>query len=109
MRVSQRGRAILRQLSTDRCMGCEGPHRASADIPPGRLFCSHPAVVDWRYLLGYATASKINHAAVIIDPQGTVIEASPSLFRQDQAFRVSSISHYQEVRKALLDWVRRGA
>jgi len=45
-------------------------------------------------LLGYATASKINHAAVIIDPDGTVIEANPSFLTNGQTFRVSSVQHY---------------
>jgi hypothetical protein len=47
-------------------------------------------------LLGFASASKINHAAVIVDSQGTLIEASPSLVRHEQTFRVSNIRRYLE-------------
>jgi hypothetical protein len=45
-------------------------------------------------LLSLATGSKINHAAIIIDPQGALVEANPSLFRLRQPFRLSSVSYY---------------
>ena len=45
-------------------------------------------------LLGYATLSNVNHAAVIVDPQGTLVEANPSLFSHGEPFRCSSVRHY---------------
>jgi hypothetical protein len=95
MRVSQRGRAILRQLSTDAAWDARDPAERVLTFRPGDFLLTSSGGGLAR-LLGYATASKINHAAVIIDPQGTVIEASPSLFRTGQAFRVSSVLHYQK-------------
>jgi hypothetical protein len=94
MRVSQRGRAILRQLPTDAVLGARDPAERVQTFRPGDFLLTSSSGGLAR-LLGYATASKINHAAVIIDPQGTVIEASPFLFRKDRAFRISSVSHYR--------------
>jgi hypothetical protein len=94
MRVSQRGRAILRQLPTDAVWDARDPAESVQTFRPGDFLLTSSSGGLAR-LLGYATASKINHAAVIIDSHGTVIEASPSLFRKDRAFRVSSVSHYR--------------
>jgi hypothetical protein len=95
MRVSQRGRAILRHISAYDALGGTGDARDTT-VPTFRpgdflLTSSHGGLAR---LLSLATGSKINHAAVIIDPQGTLIEANPSFFRPGQPFRLSSVSHY---------------
>ena len=98
MRVSQRGRAILRRLSAaDRQEVCDAGDTTSRlqTFRPGDFLLTS-SNGGLALLLGYATASKINHAAVIVDSQGTLIEASPSLIRHEQAFRVSNIRRYLE-------------
>jgi hypothetical protein len=95
MRVSQRGRAILRRISAHDALGGTGDARDTT-VPTFRpgdflLTSSNGGLAR---LLSLATASKINHAAVIIDPEGTLIEANPSFFGPRQSFRLSSVSHY---------------
>jgi hypothetical protein len=95
MRVSQRGRAILRRISAHDALGGTGDARDTAEptFRPGDFLLTSSSGGLAR-LLSLATGSKINHAAIIIDPQGTLIEANPSFFRPRQSFRLSSVSHY---------------
>lgn len=84
MRVPQRGRAILRRLST---------HETVQAFRPGDFVLTHSNAGLAR-VLGWASGSKLNHAAIIIDPTGTVAEATPSLFRDSRAFRLASVADY---------------
>jgi hypothetical protein len=95
MRVSQRGRAILRRISAHNALGGNDDARDTS-IPTFRPgdFLLTSSQGGLARLLSLATGSKINHAAVIIDPKGTLIEANPSFFRPRQSFRLSSVSHY---------------
>jgi hypothetical protein len=98
MRVSQRGRAILRRMSADEGQEVRDTGDSTSRVQTYRPgdFLLTSSNGGLALLLGYATASKINHAAVIVDSQGTLIEASPSLIRHDQAYRVSNIQRYLE-------------
>ena len=98
MRVSQRGRAILRRMSADEGQEVRDTGDSTSRVQTYRPgdFLLTSSNGGLALLLGYATASKINHAAVIVDTQGTLIEASPSLIRHEQAYRVSNIQRYLE-------------
>jgi len=84
MRVPQRGRAILRRLSA---------HEPVLVFRPGDFLLTSSDGGLAR-LLGWATGGALNHAAVIIDPLGTVVEATPAFLADPHPFRVSSVSHY---------------
>lgn len=84
MRVPQRGRAILRRLS---------PADSVRAFRPGDFLLTHSDAGLAR-LAGWATASPLNHAALILDPMGAVVEANPSLFSDPRPFRVSSVADY---------------
>jgi hypothetical protein len=45
-------------------------------------------------LQGWATAADINHAAIIVDPLGAVVEANPLLIGDPRSARVSSVAQY---------------
>lgn len=89
MRVPQRGRAILRRISA---------HDTVRAFRPGDflLTCSDGGL---SLLNGWATGGTLNHAALIVDPLGTVIETTPSLLADARAYRLSSISTYLEAGK----------
>jgi hypothetical protein len=84
MRVPQRGRAILRQLSA---------RDSARGFRPGDflLTTSDGALAK---LQGWATGCELNHAALIIDQLGTVVEANPSLLRDARPFRLASVKDY---------------
>lgn len=84
MRVPQRGRAILRRLS---------PHDSVRAFRPGDFLLTRSDAGLAR-VLGWASGSELNHAALIIDPMGTVVEATPTAVADMRAFRLSSISDY---------------
>jgi hypothetical protein len=50
-------------------------------------------------LLGWATGSQINHAGVIMDPMGTVVEANPTLLDGGRALRLTTIADYLKAGK----------
>ena len=95
MRVSQRGRAILRHISAHDALGGTSDARDTT-VPTFRPgdFLLTSSNAGLARLLSLATRSKINHAAVIVDPEGTLIEANPSFFCNRQPFRLSTVSHY---------------
>lgn len=84
MRVPQRGRAIVRRLS---------PHDMVRAFRPGDFLLTRSDAGLAR-LLGWCTGSELNHAAIIIDPLGTVIEATPTFTADGRAFRLSSVGEY---------------
>jgi hypothetical protein len=89
MRVPQRGRAILRRVSA---------HDAIGAFRPGDFVLTSNSAGLAR-LLGWATGSRINHAGVIVDPLGAVVEANPSLFVEARAFRMTSVADYLKAGK----------
>lgn len=84
MRVPQRGRAILRRLT---------PADSVRAFRPGDILITRSEGGLAR-LVGWATGSQLNHAALIVDPMGTVTEANPALLADPRAFRVSSVADY---------------
>lgn len=84
MRVPQRGRAILRRLT---------PADAVRAFRPGDFLLTRSDGGLAR-LVGWATGTRLNHVALILDPMGTVAEANPSLLADPRAFRVSSVADY---------------
>lgn len=84
MRVPQRGRAVLRRLSA---------HEPVRAFRPGDFLLTSSGGGLAR-LTGWATGEQLNHAAVIIDPLGTVVEANPALASDPRAFRLASVGDY---------------
>lgn len=84
MRIPQRGRAILRRLS---------PHDSIRAFRPGDFLLTHSDAGLAR-MLGWACGSEINHAALIVDPMGTVLEATPAFAGDMRAYRLSTVSDY---------------
>ncbi|HZC78904.1 MAG TPA: hypothetical protein VE258_14225, partial [Ktedonobacterales bacterium] len=84
MRVPQRGRAILRKLS---------PHEPQQAFRPGD-FVLTASDGGLARTLGWASASAINHAGIIIDPLGSVIEANPELLSGGRLYRLTTIADY---------------
>jgi hypothetical protein len=84
MRVPQRGRAVLRQLSA---------HDATRTFRAGDFLLTASSGGLAR-LQGWATGCELNHAAVIIDPLGSVVEANPLFSRNSRPFRLTTISEY---------------
>lgn len=84
MRVPHRGRAILRRI---------GPRDAISTFRPGDfvLTTSDGAAAG---LLGIATSCELNHAALIVDPLGTTVEANPNLLADARAYRTASVADY---------------
>ncbi|HEY7781966.1 MAG TPA: hypothetical protein VIC85_17375 [Ktedonobacterales bacterium] len=84
MRVAQQGRAIVRRL----------PGRAD-----GRTFRPGDFLLTRREgalagLLGLATGGELNHAAVIVDPSGGLIEATPCATIGGHPLRRAHIADY---------------
>ncbi len=84
MRVPLRGRAILRRVT---------PHDGVRAYRPGD-FVLTSSEGGSATLLGMATASDLNHAAIIVDAFGTTVEANPNLIEDPRAFRTSSVADY---------------
>lgn len=84
MRVPQRGRAILRRLNSTDAVRAYRPGDFLITSSNGGL----------ARLVGWATGSRLNHAALILDPMGTVVEANPALLTDPRAFRVTSVAEY---------------
>jgi hypothetical protein len=89
MRVPQRGRAILRRLTA---------HEAARDFRPGDFLLTRSDGGLAR-LQGWATGGPLNHAAVIIDPLGSVVEANPTFLRDARPFRFATIAEYLQAGK----------
>ncbi|MGH2486985.1 MAG: hypothetical protein ACRDHE_13330 [Ktedonobacterales bacterium] len=89
MRVPQRGRALVRRLS---------PHETMRAFRPGDFLLT---VSDGGLarLQGWATAADINHAAIIVDPLGAVVEANPLLIGYPRSVRMSSVAEYARAGK----------
>lgn len=89
MRVPQRGRALVRRLS---------PHETVRAFRPGDfvLTISDGGLAR---LQGWATAAEINHAAIISDPLGTVVEANPQLLGDARVARFSSVAEMMRAGK----------
>src|SRR5690348_10696960 len=84
MRVPQRGRAILRRLSAQDAVRAFRPGDFVLTTSDGGM----------ARLLGWATGDELNHAALITDPLGTVVEANPMFLADTRAFRTSSVAEY---------------
>lgn len=84
MRVPQRGRAILRRLSA---------HDSTRGFRPGDFLLT-TSDGGLSKLQGWATGCDLNHAALIIDPLGTVIEANPAILRDKRPFRLAKVQDY---------------
>lgn len=84
MRVPQRGRAILRRLSPSEAVRTYRPGDFLLTRSTGALALLHDV----------ATGGEVNHAALIVDPTGAVIEANPMLLADPRAYRLSSVSAY---------------
>jgi hypothetical protein len=83
MRVPQRGRAILRQLS---------PHESARGFRPGDfLLTTHNGALA--RLQGWATGCELNHAAIIVDQLGTIVEANPTL-GDARPFHLANVKDY---------------
>lgn len=84
MRVAQQGRAIVRRL----------PARADGrTFRPGDFVLTHRDGALAR-LLGAATGAALNHAAVIVDPSGALIEATPCATLGGEPLRRAHITEY---------------
>lgn len=84
MRVPQRGRAILRRLSAQDAVRAFRPGDFVLTTSDGGM----------ARLLGWATGGELNHAAIITDPLGTVVEANPTFLADTRAFRTGSVAEY---------------
>ncbi len=84
MRVPQRGRAILRRLSAQDAVRAFRPGDFVLTTSDGGM----------ARLLGWATGGELNHAAIITDPLGTVVEANPTFLADTRAFRTCSVTEY---------------
>ncbi len=84
MRVPQRGRAILRRLS---------PYEPQQAFRPGD-FVLTASDGGLARTLGWAAGSGINHAGIIVDPLGSVIEANPELLSGGHLYRQTTIADY---------------
>lgn len=84
MRVPQRGRAILRRLSAQDAVRAFRPGDFVLTTSDGGM----------ARLLGWATGGELNHAAIITDPIGTVVEANPTFLADTRAFRICSVAEY---------------
>ncbi len=89
MRVPQRGRAILRRISA---------HDTVRAFRPGDFLLTS-SDGGLALLTGWATGGTLTHAALIVDPLGAVIEATPSFMEDARAYRLSSVSSYLEAGK----------
>jgi hypothetical protein len=89
MHVPQRGRAIVRRLSA---------HETVRAFRPGDFLLTSSSGALAR-LQGLATGSRLNHAAVIVDPLGTVVEANPCLLVDAHLYRTSSVGEYLKAGK----------
>ena len=89
MRVPQRGRAILRRLSA---------YDTVRAFRPGDFLLTR-SDLGLALLQGWATGGALNHAALIVDPLGTLVEANPSFLSDARAYRYSSVASYLEAGK----------
>lgn len=89
MRVPQRGRAILRRISA---------HDTVRAFRPGDFLLTR-SDGGLALLNGWATGGALNHAALIVDPLGAVIEATPSFLADARPYRLSSVGSYLEAGK----------
>ncbi|MGZ3582587.1 MAG: hypothetical protein ACXWP6_07615 [Ktedonobacterales bacterium] len=89
MRVPQRGRAILRRISA---------HDTVRAFRPGDFLLTS-SDGGLALLTGWATGGAVNHAALIVDPLGTVVEANPSFLTDARAYRLSSAGSYLQAGK----------
>jgi hypothetical protein len=93
MRVPQRGRAILRRLSAH-----DSAHDSARAFRPGDFLLTSSDGGLAR-LQGWASGGALNHAAVIIDPLGSVVEANPTFLRDARPFRLATIAEYLQAGK----------
>ena len=93
MRVPQRGRALVRRLSTHESVRAFRPGDFVLTVSDGAL----------ARLQGWATAADINHAALIVDPLGGLVEANPQLTGDSRAVRSASVADY--VRSGQPCWI----
>jgi hypothetical protein len=86
MRVPQRGRAILRRIA---------PHDAARGFRPGDFLLT-TSDGGLAKLQGWVTGCPLNHAGLIIDVLGTVVEADPCVMRgrNARAIRIASVGDY---------------
>ncbi|MFI5274337.1 MAG: hypothetical protein ACHQ4H_14985 [Ktedonobacterales bacterium] len=93
MRVPLRGRALLRRITA---------RDAVRAFRPGD-FVLTSSRGGQALLLGVATGCDLNHAAVIVDPLGTTVEANPNLIADPRAFRTASVAEY--LRAGMPVWI----
>lgn len=84
MRVPPRGRAIVRRLPA----WSEG-----RTFRPGDFVLTHSRGAIAR-LLGLATGGELNHAALIVDASGGLVEANPCVMSGEGALRRAHITDY---------------
>lgn len=94
MRVSPRGRAILQRISGDEAAG--------RSYRPGDFVLTRSRGALARGM-GLATTSAINHAALIVDSSGGLIEVNPFFVTAEGGLRRSHICDYLE--RGLPVWV----
>ncbi|HEU5198044.1 MAG TPA: hypothetical protein VFU32_00325 [Ktedonobacterales bacterium] len=87
MRVSPRGRAILQRISGDEAAG--------RSYRPGDFVLTRSGGALARGM-GLATTSGINHAALIVDSSGGLIEVNPFFVTSEGGLRRSHICDYLE-------------
>jgi len=87
MRVSPRGRAILQPISAESHL--ERTYRPGDFV----LTSSDGSLAQ---MMGLATARAINHAAVIVDSSGGLIEVNPFFVTKEGGLRRSHIAEYLE-------------
>lgn len=87
MRVSPRGRAILQRISGDEAAG--------RSYRPGDFVLTRSGGTLARSM-GLATSSGINHAALIVDSSGGLIEVNPFFVTAEGGLRRSHICEYLE-------------
>lgn len=87
MRVSPRGRAILQRISGDEAAG--------RSYRPGDFVLTRSGG-SLAHTMGLATTSGINHAALIVDSSGGLIEVNPFFVTAEGGLRRSHICEYLE-------------
>lgn len=87
MRVSPRGRAILQRISGDEAAG--------RSYRPGDFVLTRSGG-SLAHTMGLATTSSINHAALIVDSSGGLIEVNPFFVTAEGGLRRSHICEYLE-------------
>ncbi|HEX6780127.1 MAG TPA: hypothetical protein VF099_18095 [Ktedonobacterales bacterium] len=87
MRVSPRGRAILQRISGDEAAG--------RSYRPGDFVLTRSGG-SLAHTMGLATTSGINHAALIVDSSGGLIEVNPFFVTAEGGLRRSHLCEYLE-------------